>query len=208
MQSNKELISLYFCLISHHDLRFTINLSPAWVPGVSAIVILTSLPNTLDRHPWVNKLMSEPSEMKEVKERGSVHRDNACYFVRWKRWHTAGMSIQIKTKLLCKHNFIGRCQTSGCWHWSLHRKKKYNAHYSSLWDDNLGLSNVGKSPCPLEIIFKQRRTHSEQYVECVNAGGEQVCLTDLNYRWCQHNRGNEGFNRVRRWCIVLCVIWV
>lgn len=50
--------------ISLHNLWVTIKLFSAWVPGISAIVILKALPNTLDRHPRINKPMSEPSEMK------------------------------------------------------------------------------------------------------------------------------------------------
>lgn len=183
--------------ISHQDLRGTIKLFSAWVP---AIVILTSLPNTNDRHPWITHEWTIRDE--RVKKQGSVHRGNACYFVRWKRWHTSGMSIRIKIKLLCKHNFTGRCQTSGCWQWSQHRKEAQCSLFISVGWQSAWLSTRGKSPCNWEII-KQRTTYSVQCVECVNAGGEQVCSTDLTFGWCQHNKGNKAFHRARWWHIVL-----
>lgn len=147
--------------------------------------------------------MSEPSRDERVKKWSRVHRRNACYFVRWKRWHTSGMSIRIKPKLLCKQHFTGRCQTSGCWHWSLHRREAQCSLFIFVGWQSAKLSNKWKSPCPWEIIIKQKTTHSAQCGECVNAGGEQVCSTYLTPSWCQHSRGNKGFHRVSWWHAVL-----
>lgn len=113
------------------------------------------------------------------------------------------MSIRIKTKLLCKQNFTGRCQTSGCWQQSLHRREAQCSLFIFVRWQSAWLSNKGKSICPWEIIIKQRTTHGGQCVECVSAGGEQVYSNDLTSQWCKHNRRNKGFHRVRRWRTVL-----
>lgn len=49
------------------------------------------------------------------------------------------------------------------------------------------LSNKGKSVRPCEIIIKQRTTHLAQCSQCMNAGGEQVCPTDLTSKLRQYN---------------------
>lgn len=85
----------------------------------------------------------------------------------------------------------------------LAEKKTQCSLFIFVGQESYWLSNKGKSHCPWEIIIKQRRTHSAQCSECVNAGGEQVCCTDSSFEWCQHNRRNKGFHRARGWRIAL-----
>lgn len=104
------------------------------------------------------------------------------------------MSVRIKTKLLCKQNFTGRCQTSGCWHWSLHRKEAQCSLFIFVGWQSAWLSNNGKSPCPWEIIIKQRTTHWAQCVECMNAGEEQVCSAHLTFSVMSTQQKKQGFS--------------
>ena len=107
------------------------------------------------------------------------------------------MSIRIKTKFLCKHNFTGRCQTFGCWHWSLHTAEAQCSLFIFVGWQSAWLSNKGKSLCPCEIIIKQRTTHSAQCVECVNTGGEQVCCTYLIFWVMSTAQGKQGCSHSR-----------
>lgn len=113
------------------------------------------------------------------------------------------MSIRIKTKLLCKQNFIGRCQTSGRWHRSLHREEAQCSLFIFVGWQSAWLSNKGKSPCPWEIIIKQRTTHSAQCAVCVNAGGEQVCW--FNFWVMSTQQWKQGFSQseVMTYCTLI-----
>lgn len=82
---------------------------------------------------------------------------------------------------------------------SLHSKEAQCSLFIFVGWQSAWLSNNGKSPRPWEIIIKQRTTHSAQYAECVNTGGEQVCSASLTFEWCQHSRGNKAFHRESWW---------
>lgn len=104
------------------------------------------------------------------------------------------MSVRIKTKLLCKHSFTVRCQTFGCWHWSLNRKEAQCLLFIFVGRQFDWLSNKRKSPCTWEIIIKQRTSHWTQCTECVNAGGEQVWSHWFSLWVISTQQGKQGFS--------------
>jgi len=193
---NRKRIFLYRCLkicyLYSQSKRNNKSVSD-WVPGVPTIYILASLPNTLDRHPWVNKLPIKGWRSDAVNtEATHVNPSDEETSFFWNE-HLDQKQIVMEKKISqggVKLLQTGTGEETQC--------SPFISTLLSGW-----VSNTGKFTGPWEIIIKQRATHSAQYGECVNAGGAQVSSPDLISGWWQHNRRNKGLHRARGWRTVL-----